>query len=89
MAKTIKEQLGEKVPDSLQTAQFNLMLNLVKENDLETLEDLKTFVNTKIGTLDLELREKRTSTTMTSEMRGIAKELDMLKDIKEHFFKFF
>lgn len=88
MTKELREQVKEKVPDSLQTKEFNLLLSLIKEHNFPTAEQLKSYVETKIGTLKIELKDKRTSTTMTDELRKIAKEADILSSIKEQFFKF-
>ena len=89
MPKDLREQLKKNIPDSLMTKEFNILLNLVKENGFKAAGELKSYIETKIASLNIELKEKRTSTTMTAEMRSIAKEVDTLKSIKDQFFKFF
>ncbi len=65
-----------------------MLLNLIKERNLKSIKELKSYIETNIGTLNSQLLEKSASTTRNDEMRRVAKEIDLLKSFKNQFFKF-
>lgn len=87
MGNELRDHIRQKVPEALQTKEYNLLLSLIKEHNLSSAEELKSFVDTNIGTLNTQLKEKRASTTMNSEIRMMAKEVDVMQAIKDQFFK--
>ena len=88
MNQTVKEIINAKVPESLQTKEFSLMISLIKEHKFNDVDQLKTYVDTNIGTLKVQLKEKEADSSLGEERRKIAKEIDILKSIKTQFFRF-
>ncbi len=89
MTKEFRDLVNKKVPAALQTTDFKIMLNLIKENNLDSFEKLKSFVTTKIGSLNLEIKAHEVHDAHpTTQLRAMAKEIASLSAIKEQFFKF-
>ena len=88
MGESLKQRVNEKVPESLQTKEFSLMISLIKEHGLEDVDQLKGYLDTSIGSLKVQLKEKESDSSLGEERRKIAKEIDILNSIKTQFFKF-
>ncbi len=82
----MKDLIGsfiEKIPAEKKDNVFTLLLSIVKEHNIETAEQLNSYLDTDIGMCQKWLDENNEGDRINAVRREYAKKLAELKDVKD------